>query len=59
MGVFESEKFARGTHAIAAAIADLTDQGAMSVVAGGETVRAPLADPNYGPNRGRGERIYP
>ena len=39
MGVFESEKFAGGTLAVARAIAELTEGGAMSVVAGGETVR--------------------
>ena len=40
MGVFEMEKFARGTTAIAHAIADATSKGAFSLVGGGDSVAA-------------------
>ncbi len=40
MGVFEMEKFAQGTLAIAKAVADATDQGAFSLVGGGDSVSA-------------------
>ncbi len=40
MGVFEMEKFARGTSAIAHAIADATAKGAYSLIGGGDSVAA-------------------
>lgn len=40
MGVFEIEQFAKGTMAIANAVADATDEGAFSVVGGGDSVSA-------------------
>ncbi len=40
MGVFEIEKFAKGTMEIAEAVADATDDGAFSVVGGGDSVSA-------------------
>jgi phosphoglycerate kinase len=40
MGVFEIEKFAEGTMKIAEAVADATDDGAFSVVGGGDSVSA-------------------
>ncbi len=40
MGVFEMEPFAKGTFAIAQALADATDGGATSVVGGGDSVSA-------------------
>jgi len=40
MGVFEVEQFAKGTMAIAEAVADATDEGAFSVVGGGDSVSA-------------------
>lgn len=40
MGVFEMEKFQGGTKAIADAVADATQQGAFSLVGGGDSVAA-------------------
>ncbi|MEF8815524.1 MAG: phosphoglycerate kinase [Salinibacter sp.] len=40
MGVFEVDQFAEGTTAIAEAVADTTDDGAFSVVGGGDSVSA-------------------
>ena len=40
MGVFEMEKFAKGTFEIAQAIATATDKGAFSLVGGGDSVSA-------------------
>jgi len=40
MGVFEFEKFARGTSAIAKAIAEATSKGAYSLIGGGDSVAA-------------------
>ena len=40
MGVFEMPSFARGTRAVARAMARATDQGARSVVGGGDSVAA-------------------
>ncbi len=40
MGVFEIDQFAGGTMAIADAVADTTDDGAFSVVGGGDSVSA-------------------
>ena len=40
MGVFEMDKFARGTSAIAKAIADATSKGAFSLIGGGDSVAA-------------------
>ena len=40
MGVFEIEQFSKGTMAVAEAVADATDDGAFSVVGGGDSVSA-------------------
>jgi phosphoglycerate kinase len=40
MGVFEMEKFSKGTSAIAHAIADATAKGAFSLIGGGDSVAA-------------------
>jgi len=40
MGVFEIEQFAKGTMAVSNAVADATDEGAFSVVGGGDSVSA-------------------
>ena len=40
MGVFEFDKFAVGTNAIAQAVADATSQGAFSLIGGGDSVAA-------------------
>ena len=40
MGVFEMEKFSKGTVAIAKAIADATSKGAFSLIGGGDSVAA-------------------
>ena len=40
MGVFELEPFASGTLAVARAVADRTDEGAVSVVGGGDSAAA-------------------
>jgi len=40
MGVFEMENFAFGTKAIAEAIADATQNGAFSLIGGGDSVAA-------------------
>jgi len=40
MGVFEMEKFASGTKAIAMAVAEATDKGAFSLIGGGDSVAA-------------------
>jgi len=40
MGIFEIEEFAGGTRAVAEAVADASSKGAVSVVGGGDSVRA-------------------
>lgn len=40
MGVFEFEKFAKGTEAIARTLADLTHQGTSTIIGGGDSVAA-------------------
>ncbi len=40
MGVFEMEAFAHGTRAVAQAVADMTSQGAFSLIGGGDSVAA-------------------
>jgi phosphoglycerate kinase len=40
MGVFEIDKFARGTEAIARAMAEATEKGAISIVGGGDSAAA-------------------
>jgi phosphoglycerate kinase len=40
MGVFEMEKFQNGTKAVAQAIAEATQQGAFSLIGGGDSVSA-------------------
>lgn len=48
MGVFEVDKFAKGTYAIAQAMADATDKGAVTIIGGGDSgaaiAKANLAD---------------
>lgn len=40
MGVFEFDAFAKGTEAVAAAVAEATDAGAVSIVGGGDSIAA-------------------
>ncbi|MEM9512522.1 MAG: phosphoglycerate kinase, partial [Cyanobacteria bacterium P01_E01_bin.48] len=40
MGVFEFDKFAVGTEAIARTLAELTQQGAITIIGGGDSVAA-------------------
>lgn len=40
MGIFEIDDFSKGTEAVARAVAEATDQGAISIVGGGDTVAA-------------------
>jgi len=40
MGVFEFEKFANGTNAIATTLAELSDQGCCTIIGGGDSVAA-------------------
>lgn len=40
MGVFEFDKFAAGTEAIAHTLAELTDQGVITIIGGGDSVAA-------------------
>jgi phosphoglycerate kinase len=40
MGLFEDKRFAEGTNAIARAVADATQQGAKSIIGGGDSVKA-------------------
>jgi phosphoglycerate kinase len=40
MGVFEFDKFAQGTEAIARTLADLTGQGVVTIIGGGDSVAA-------------------
>jgi len=40
MGVFEMEAFAKGTEAIARTLAELTDNGAITIIGGGDSVAA-------------------
>lgn len=39
MGVFEFDKFATGTLAIANCLAGLTDSGSITIIGGGDSVR--------------------
>jgi phosphoglycerate kinase len=40
MGVFEFDKFAKGTEAIANTLSELTDQGVITIIGGGDSVAA-------------------
>jgi len=40
MGVFEMDNFAEGTNAVAQALADATDQGATTIIGGGDSASA-------------------
>jgi phosphoglycerate kinase len=40
MGMFEDERFAAGTFAVAKAVAEATQQGATSIIGGGDSVKA-------------------
>lgn len=40
MGVFEYDQFAKGTYAVAETLAQLTKEGAITVVGGGDSVAA-------------------
>ena len=40
MGVFEMPAFAKGTNAIASALAELTDKGCVTIIGGGDSVAA-------------------
>jgi phosphoglycerate kinase len=50
MGVFEMEKFLVGTKAIADAVAKATDNGAFSLIGGGDSAAAVA---KFGMTRGR------
>lgn len=43
MGVFEFEKFAKGTFALAQTLADITQRGGISIIGGGDSVAAVAA----------------
>jgi phosphoglycerate kinase len=40
MGIFEDARFAKGTLAVAEAVAAATDAGAISIIGGGDSVKA-------------------
>jgi len=40
MGLFEDKRFAEGTNSVARAVADATQQGAKSIIGGGDSVKA-------------------
>ena len=40
MGVFEMEAFAKGTFAIAQSLAEATDEGAVTIIGGGDSAAA-------------------
>ena len=40
MGVFEMEKFSKGTYAIAESLADATDNGSVTIIGGGDSAAA-------------------
>ena len=40
MGVFEFDKFSKGTYAMANALADVTSSGGVTVIGGGDSVAA-------------------
>ena len=40
MGVFEMDNFAKGTFQVAEALADATDQGAVTIIGGGDSAAA-------------------
>ena len=40
MGLFENKQFAQGTYAVAQAVADVTQKGAVSIIGGGDSVKA-------------------
>ena len=40
MGLFEDKRFAEGTFAVARAVSDVTQQGAKSIIGGGDSVKA-------------------
>ena len=42
MGVFEFDKFAAGTNAIATTLADLSGKGCCTIIGGGDSVAKPL-----------------
>ncbi len=40
MGIFEDTRFAKGTNAVARAVADATQNGAKRIIGGGDSVKA-------------------
>ena len=40
MGVFELEKFSKGTYAIAESLADATENGSVTIIGGGDSAAA-------------------
>ena len=54
MGVFEFEKFAAGTLAIANCLSGLTDKGSITIIGGGDSVRPD----GQGGGQERGREVY-
>ena len=57
MGVFEFEKFAAGTMAIASCLAGLTEKGSITIIGGGDSVRLQRLGGGQGRGGGRGDVV--